>query len=223
MKNNELRNNLAHFGFPLLEVTEEADANVTLAEMVKSHELRLWEGFPGVLASSNDRGMFDRKKVVALLLDAQNRELFGLLVALSLALYKVLKLKFSWTGVLLGGLSDQEKQSYEDYLKKLKTDDELNVQQYRMSNQRLKVTFERYFKRAGQTMSDLLSSREEMGLERALSQVFSPKQKELFLKKLKSEKMTKTEKEYFSRVVKKKVAALANAELHRLAQEVAGG
>jgi hypothetical protein len=32
--------------------------------------------------------------------------------------------------------------------------------------------------------------------------------------------MTKVEKEYYSRKVKKKVAALANPELHRLAQRL---
>jgi len=59
--------------------------------------------------------------------------------------------------------------------------------------------------------------RDEFDLEYALSQVFSKKQKELFMKKLKGEKLTKTEREYFSRSVKKKVLALANSDLHRLA------
>jgi hypothetical protein len=53
-----------------------------------------------------------------------------------------------------------------------------------------------------------------------MSQVFSPKQKELFFKKLKGEKLTKTEKEYYSRAVKKKVLALANDELHRMARQM---
>ena len=61
-----------------------------------------------------------------------------------------------------------------------------------------------------------------MGLEYAMSQVFSPKQKELFLKKLKGEVFTKTEKEYFSRVIKKKVLALANADLHHLSRKLLG-
>ena len=43
------------------------------------------------------------------------------------------------------------------------------------------------------------------------------KQKELFMKRLKGEKMTKTEREYYSRSVKKKVQALANSDLHKLA------
>lgn len=59
---------------------------------------------------------------------------------------------------------------------------------------------------------------DELSLEYALSQLFSPKQKELFRKKLDGLPLTKTEKEYYSRAVKKKVAALANAELHRQAR-----
>ena len=50
-----------------------------------------------------------------------------------------------------------------------------------------------------------------------LSTLFPPKQKELVLKKLKGEPLSKTEKEYFSRVVKKKLEALANSELRKIA------
>ena len=89
-----------------------------------------------------------------------------------------------------------------------------------MSSQRLKVAFDNYFNQERSKLNDLLSVKEELGLEYALSQVFSPKQKELFLKKLRHEKLTKTEKEYFSRVVKKKALALANSELHRLSQKL---
>ena len=59
-----------------------------------------------------------------------------------------------------------------------------------------------------------------LSLEYALSQVFSPKQKELFKKRLEGLPLTKTEKEYYSRTVKKKVVALANPELHRMAQRL---
>jgi len=41
------------------------------------------------------------------------------------------------------------------------------------------------------------------------------------MKKLRSEKMTKTEREYYSRAVRKKVLALANADLHVLAVKLA--
>jgi hypothetical protein len=84
----------------------------------------------------------------------------------------------------------------------------------------LKTVFSNYHAQAVQGLGDLLQVKEELGLEYSLSQVFSPKQKDLFLKKLRGEKLTKTEKEYYSRVVKKKVLALANLELHRLARKL---
>ncbi len=74
----------------------------------------------------------------------------------------------------------------------------------------------------GPTLVKLLLMKQELGLEHALVQVFSPKQKDLFLKKLKGEKLTKTEREYFSRSVKKKILALSNPELHSLAQRLLG-
>ena len=60
----------------------------------------------------------------------------------------------------------------------------------------------------------------EFDLEFAMSQIFSKRQKELFLKKIIGERMTKTECEYYSRSVKKKVLALANPDLHRLAEKL---
>ena len=43
---------------------------------------------------------------------------------------------------------------------------------------------------------------------------------ELFKKKLEGLPLTKTEREYYSRTVRKKVSALANPELHRLAHKL---
>ncbi len=54
-------------------------------------------------------------------------------------------------------------------------------------------------------------------LELHLSTLFPPKQKELILKKLKGDPLSKTEKEYYSRVVKKKLQGLANKELRKIA------
>ena len=109
---------------------------------------------------------------------------------------------------------------YDDFLAALGKDDNLNVGGRPMSAERLKSVFNNYFRKEAEGLRDLLSAREDMGLEYAMSQIFSPKQKELFLKKLKGEKLTKTEKEYFSSTVKKKVLALANPALHRLSQKM---
>jgi hypothetical protein len=139
---------------------------------------------------------------------------------MSLALYKFFNLKFSWADKLYYSLSVARRRKVMVFLEKLKSDGELNVAGSELSAQRLKTAFNNYFNQAQNKLNELLSVKDELSLEYSLSQVFSPKQKELFLKKLKREKLTKTEKEYFSRAVKKKVLALANPELHRLSQKL---
>jgi hypothetical protein len=220
VKRADLVKRLSDFGFPLLEVTAESDANVTLADLVKSRDLRLWEGFPVVMAFSAEMEMFDYEKTESRLSSSFDKLHFGLLVAMSLALYKALDLKFPWADKLYSLLNKEGQRQFDSYLNAFKSGEDLRVQHRLMSSQRLKTTFNNYFRQKQSSLQDLLSTREELGLEQALSQVFSPKQKELFLKKLKSEKLTKTEKEYFSRAVKKKVLALANTQLHQLAQRL---
>ena len=53
-----------------------------------------------------------------------------------------------------------------------------------------------------------------------LNRLFSPKQKELVLKRRDGKAFTKTEREYFSRTVRKKLAAIANDEVVTLARKL---
>ena len=224
MNKADLMKRLAGLGFPLLEAAKEEEANSTLADLVKSQDARLWEGFPVVLANSAEKGLFDYDKAEEYLKSHTDRMDLGLLVLFSLALYKVLGLKFSWTENLLAMFKNEDAQKqYGNYLEALKNNSDLLVGNRVMSMQRVKTTFDNYFKLSQENLNDLLSVKDAMGLEYALSQVFSPKQKELFLKKLHHKKLTKTEREYFSRVVKKRVAALANQELNRLSQRLLQG
>ncbi len=54
-------------------------------------------------------------------------------------------------------------------------------------------------------------------LDESLDRLFSPKQKDLIFKRLNSEAFTKTEREYYSRVVRKKLLAISNAQLSDIA------
>ena len=220
MKDNNLLKRLRALGFPLFETGQTEDANLTLADVVKSKDLRLWEGFPVVLATSAENGHFDYTKTVGCLKKESDKLILASLATMSLALYKALSLKFFWTDTLARSLNVERRKESKAYFNLLKKDQDLKVAGRSMSSQRLKSVFNSYFKKAGQNLNDFLSAKEEFGLEYALSQVFPPKQKELFMKKLKGEALTKTEKEYFSRVVKKKVHALANADLHRLSRKL---
>ncbi|MBU4346275.1 MAG: hypothetical protein KKH29_02990 [Candidatus Omnitrophica bacterium] len=220
MKKKNLLNRLSNLGFSLFETEEAQDANATLAEVVKSRDLRLWEGFPVVLANSAEKGLFKYDTVKFYLKGVFDKGVLNSLMLMSLSLYKSLNLKFSWADKLSRSLPAKEKKELNKLLKKLKKNEEFQVAGRAMSSRRLKSTFNNYFNQAQTKLNDLLSMKEEANLEYSLSRVFSPKQKELFLKKLKGEKLTKTEREYFSRAVKKKLLALANPELHRLSQRL---
>ncbi len=222
MRNKDLLKRLRRLGFPLFETEEAEDANLTLADVAASKDYRLWEGFPVVLAASADKGLFDYNKALGCLRKPLDRPTMSSLVAMSLALYENIGRRFSWAKPLHDLLSRDKKKEYRTFLAALKKNSDLDVAGRKMSADRLRSVFGSYFKKEGADLQDLLLAKEEMGLEYALSQVFSPKQKELFLKKLKGEILTKTEREYFSRAVKKKVLALANADLHRLSRKLLG-
>jgi hypothetical protein len=220
MKNGSLLKRAAVLGFPLLGVEEDRNANLTLSDMVKSQDLRLWEGFPVVLANSAEKGLFDSDKVNSYLKKPFEKSYFSSLTLLSLALYKFFNLSFAWADKLHKPFSEARKKEFSGFLNSLKNNSDFQVAGRQMSADSLKSVFNNYFNQSQSRLKELLSVGDELSLEYSLSQVFSPKQKELFLKRLKREKLTKTEKEYFSRVVKKKVLALANAELHRLSQKL---
>lgn len=220
MKNENLLKELSKLGYPLFEKEDKLDADSALARVAKGGDSRFWEGFPVVLANSAEKGLFNYENALVQLKQSSDKSKFNALLAMALALYNALELKFSWAKKLLSSLPPRVKKDFDSFKEKLKRDALFTVAGREMSAQRLKTTFRNYSRQSQGSLNELLSLKEELGAEYALSQVFSPKQKELFLKKLKNEKLTKTEREYFSRSVKKKALALANPELHRLARKL---
>lgn len=220
MVNKKLLENLNLLGFSLLETKEDFDPNKTLAEVVKSKDTRLWEGFPVLLANAAQEYYFDYDQVLKNLTKRKDREDFHTLLLLSLALYQYYHLSFVWSNQLKKRFSKQDVVHLKNLRNLLAHSDVVSFGNKRFNPSRLKETFNNYFEQNTEKTRLLKEKSEELSLEYALSQLFSPKQKELFKKKLKGELLNKTEKEYYSRTVKKRVSALANPELHRLAQKL---
>ncbi len=219
MKKTELLNNVKELGFPLFEAKKSMDVNKTLAEVTRSKDYRLGEGFPLLLANTLERGLFNYKEALKNFKNSQERNDFRKLVLMSLALYKYLGLKFSYSDKLYNS-NYFNKELFDKFLYRFKEKKDLKWTGKRFSSARVANTFKNYFKHADLNFKDYGRMKDDFEFEYALSQLFSNKQKELFMKRLKGEKMTKTEKEYFSRSVKKKVVALANADLHKLATKL---
>lgn len=220
MVKKELLENLSLLGFSLMETKESFDVNKTLAEVVKSNEVRLWEGFPVLLANAAKEYSLDYDQVMKRMTTKENRENFHALLLLSLALYKYYHLTFAWANQLKKKFSKKDVNRLQKLRNLLAHGDVVPLRNKRFNASRLKETFNNYLEHDAEKSKQLKEKYEELSLEYALSQLFSPKQKELFKKKLEGEPLSKTEREYFSRSVKKKVSALANPELHRLAQKL---
>jgi len=220
MTDTKLLEKLSQLGLPMLVPSTEFDLNQTLAEVVKSRDLRLWEGFPALLVKVAGDYRLDYDKVLDNLDTAEEKRTFHDLLLLSLALYENHKLTFHWMNLLKARLSADEKAQLKQLKQYLTENTSFSLSGKQFHPERLKGVFELYFEQDAGKSRKKKEQFEELSLEYALSQVFSPKQKELFRKRLDGVPLTKTEKEYYSRAVKKKVVAMANAELHRLAQQL---
>lgn len=221
MENNEdLLKRVRQLGYPLFETEEHEDANGTLADVVKSENPRLWQGFPVMLANSEERNVFDYNRVLSLLKAPHERDHYHRLLLVSYALYKIQNLKSAWVSDLYKILGPTDKEGIGKLLNQFVANEHIQVGSVRLSSEKIKTVFRVYSEKASSRMENILSTREEFGLEYSLSQIFSPVQKEIILKKLRREKLSKTEIEYFSRVVKKKLLALANPDVHRLARRL---
>lgn len=215
MKREILLKNLKLMGYPLFEIDENPDGNSILAEIAKTSDPRLWEGFPLVLANCLKEGIFDYNITSKYLKKDKERTHFNNLILMSFALYEFLHLKTSWADNL-SKYRLLDKRVYNKFLNNFKNKEEFDKIKG-LSSVRIVNTFQRYFNQEAQGMQRYVDMKDEFDLEYALSQLFSRKQKELFKKKLKNEKLTKTEREYYSRSVRKKVLALSNPDLHKLA------
>jgi hypothetical protein len=226
MKREDLVLNLGRLGYSLVtpepqEVGEDQVVEL-LAELVDSKDLRLVEGFPVVLANCAQRDM--NVDFIALLAKykprsrkRQNLEKLLLLTSDLLTQEGLAKPK---------GL-EKVKKSFETKYGDLLANDVLTLDATTaLSTERLRNTLRRYSSTLETSRSarkrEKDKQRRSFQLNYFLSTLFSPKQKELVLKKLNGEPLNKTEKEYFSRTVKKKLEALNNREVRKVAKALAG-
>jgi hypothetical protein len=221
MKKEDLIAALGSLGYPLVapegpKITGQRVIEV-LSALSASNDPRLVEGFPVILANCAHRGL--KLDIHALLskypLKSQNRQNIEKLLFISFQLLNEERLEQPGG---LDSMAESLKAKYPDLL----SDERVRLgRRLSLSRTRLRNTLRRY---AG-NLENFESARERekhrqqqsFELHKHLSTLFSPKQKELVLKKLGGESLTKTEQEYYSRVVKKKLDALSNRELRRIA------
>jgi len=220
MNKDDLLNNLSKLGLPMFIPTEEVDVNATLAEIVKTHDPRLWEMFPAALANAAEHYKFTPYEIEHLLPKSEINNFHNLYI-LSNSLYSYYHLRFSWLDKFKDEyLSHEDRSRIKQWKVFISHDQTIGWDDTKIEPLRLKHTFKLYFEQIQDKAIREKGRHDEFSLAYSLSQIFSPKQAELFKKKLDGLPLSKTEQEYYSRSVKKKVLALANSELHSLARKL---
>ena len=221
MRREDLIFNLGRLGYALVrpETRKVKDCEVfeLLDELAESDDPRLVEGFPVVLANCAQKDLKLNFKTLLYRHNSDRRK--------QQALEKLLLL--SSTLLYQQGLDKPEnlenvtetlKAKYSDLL----AGDIVDLgNKVSLSTERLQNTLDRYAAglSASKSTRDKAKNRQRRSfqLNYYLSTLFAPKQKELLLKKYHGEPLNKTEQEYFSRKVKKKLEAMTNKEVMKVA------
>ncbi|MEX1325345.1 MAG: hypothetical protein AB1Z29_00990 [Desulfobacterales bacterium] len=188
-----------------------------LDELAESEDPRLVEGFPVVLANCAQKGLNLNFKTLLSRhnSDSHKQQALEKLLLLSSTLLAQQGLD---KPINLESLSKSLKAKYGDLL----AGDVVNLgDKVSLSTERLRNTLKRYAadRTASKSTRDRAKNRQHRSfqLNYYLSTLFAPKQKELLLKKYHGEPLNKTEQEYFSRKVKKKLEAMTNKEVLKVA------
>lgn len=221
MKREDLIAALGDLGYPLIAGGKRRIPAKKIMEaldtLAGSGDPRLIEGFPVILANCAHKGI--KLNIKGLLsrhgMRSQKRRNLEKLLLVSSELLNQQRLE-SPEGL------DSVTESLEAKHGDLLSDEEVRLGKgVSLSTKRLQNTLRRYAadleKSKSANEKERLRQQQSFQLHLHLSTLFSPKQKELVLKKFNGESFTKTEQEYYSRVVKKKLEALANGELRRIA------
>jgi len=173
-----------------------------------------------MLANSIEKQWFNYKEIEKYLGAMEGVSRLDSLIAMSLALYDVINLRVPQIDRFREQFGPEKTQEFDYFIQRLRNNENFVLFGQTMSSERVKTVFINYYGETETRLNNLFSEKKQYDLQYSLSQIFSPRQKELIMKKLSGEKLTKTEREYFSRVIKKKILALANPELHALSQKL---
>lgn len=220
-----LLENLSRYGYPLMQPLSSHEPEEVLENLLKQDDVRLLEGFPVVLWSmlkTKEKTTWESPHwhpAEELSLKAQHR--FAYLLSLSYYLFRLFGVGKTFEDRVMKLIDKVEwgKQALVNSNKPFMSSETVAVDRVELSTERLKETFRNYATHSDENQNVQKKSH-ELEVELLLSELFTPLQKDLLRKRLEGKDLSKTEREYFYRVVKKRLKALANDELHQLARRL---
>lgn len=223
---DKLIENLANYGYPLLQPLKSPPEEI-LQSLLEQDDFRFLEGFPVVFCDALKKKpvlKWERPEWYPNDFSKEAMRRFPYLLALSYLLLKTYPLRNCDPARAMNILlkfPDPKKilaQVRSAYLKSAS----VRAGKDEFSTQRFKETFQTYAVEKEQDKRDeeLERQRSALEFEMRVSEIFTPRQKMLLRKKHDKRPFTKTEREYFSRVLKKRLKALADPRLHDWARSL---
>lgn len=218
MKREELIAALGNLGYPLVSPSGKRFSAKRimeiLGELALSREPRLIEGFPVILSTCAQMGLHLDLETFLSQQSRRSRKQRNLerLLLVSYALLDQENLKEP------EGLTGAVESLQDKYADSLLEDEVVLEGGVSLSTERLRNALRTYMRSREANEKRRTRQRQLFQRDLNLSAVFSPKQKELVVKKLEGKPLTKTEREYYSRVVRKKLEALADSEVRKIAR-----
>lgn len=221
-----LLRDLDRYGYHLAQPAS-ANAAQVLQRMVASDDGRVLEGVPVVLTH--------------VLLSKEELDLEAVELSLPSALQKRFRVLVAVTYLFLFLVpeSDSQRKQLQQYLKKrepalVETVTEKLRNQHKvqvgagvvLDEERLEKTYKNYvveqFRTSQVSLSKQLEHQRSVMFQEAVIELFTDKQRELMFKVMNHQPLTKTEREYYSRVVKPRLKALRNPDLQTMAATLLG-
>ena len=214
------------YGYHLAQPVTTNPAQV-LQRMVASDDGRVLEGVPVVLTHvllSNKS--FDLESVESSLPSALQKR-YRMLAAVTYLFLFVVPESEAARKRLHKYLKSREPDLIENVTNKLRNQHKVQVgASVVLDEERLERTYKSYvveqFLETKASFSKKLEDQRSLMFNEAVSELFTDKQRELMLKVMNHESLSKTDREYYSRVVKPRMKALRNPDLQTMAATLLG-
>lgn len=218
-----LSQDLEAYGYPLLKTKKSPEE--LILETIKSGQPRLIYALPIIIKNNSPRELDLTKLENHLQKEKIDKEIIRKLLYLSFLTYQLQNIQPTWRKKLKSHLKNfiRKKefiQLKENFLRSALIEIKKGKFHLHIDPASFKDNFGNYLllEKANQRkkLSEKIGLSLELKTHYHLSQLFSPKQKEIILKKLKKESLSKTEREYFSRCIKPKLKAILNPEIQKI-------
>lgn len=214
------------FGYHLVQ-PDPIDPEATLVQMVSSDDVRLLEGVPVVLTNMLLNKQSVNLEDVEKSLPNVLRRRFRMLAAVTFLFLFWVPDSDPAREFLRHYLSEREPSLIESMKSRLSKKEKLALgANVSLDTHRLEKTYKNYvveeFLATEANLSKKIENERQTQLLDALSELFTDKQRSIMFKILNRDQLTKSEKEYYSRVIKRRLKALRNPDLQTLASTLVG-